>query len=378
MIILKRFCRNFFIFTQQSHGFRRFSTKTDSSVLVYRSLSKDPYVNLGFEDWMYENLNLELHRTVLFLWRNEPTVVIGRHQNPWKECNLQLMKSLGINLARRNSGGGTVYHDLGNINCTFFTNRIAYNRKNNLELLARFLKDFYGFNISLNERDDLIVDSKYKVSGTAAKLGLRKAYHHCTILCKVDTAKLNEVLQPSYSGIFSNATMSVRSDIKNLFEDSRYDWQEITSNLARFFIEENVVSGKDFNWNKHMVDVDPLAHEQSSDILKRRHKMLNWDWKYGKTPKFIYVIEHDFSFGRAKLTLTIKNGIVVESAVDCNESKEKISVSSLTKELLGTRFNRPDVLMTLCQSLSSRTLNYDHDEGQILKEVSEHIISSIH
>ena len=378
MISLHRFCRTYFIFSQQLHGFRNFSTKTDSSVLVYRSLSKDPYVNLGFEDWMYENLNLDLHRTVLFLWRNEPTVVIGRHQNPWKECNLQLMKSLGINLARRNSGGGTVYHDLGNINCTFFTNRIAYNRKDNLVLLARFLKDSYGFKISLNERDDLVMDSRYKVSGTAAKLGLRRAYHHCTLLCKVDTAKLNKVLQPSYSDIFSNATTSVRSDTKNLFEDSLYDWEEITNNLARFFILENVLSKKDLNLNKYMIDVDPLAHEKSSDILKRMHGMSNWDWKYGKTPKFIYVIEHDFSFGRAKLTLTIKKGIVVESTVDCSESKEKMLLSSLIKELLGTRLKNPDVSTTLCQSLSSRTLICDHHQEQILKEVSEHIISSIH
>ena len=361
----------------QSHGVRVYSTEEDSPILVYRSVSKDPYVNLGFEDWMYENMSFDLYN-ILFLWRNEPTVVIGRHQNPWKECNLELMKKLGVNLVRRNSGGGTVYHDIGNINCTFFTNRSAYNRKRNLDLLARFLKNFYKLDVSVNERDDLVLDSKYKISGTAAKLGLRKAYHHCTLLCKVDTARLNDILLPSYSGILSNATKSVRSNTKNLFDNSNYDWEEITNSLARFYIMENFISTVGAGLKEYVTDVDPLKVKNSPEILKRKHELTKWEWNYGKTPKFVYTIEENFSFGPVKLALTINKGIVAEIAVECSKSMEKSMILKLLSELPGTRFERSDVLMALCHYLSSPAHIGNYHEEEILKEVSESIVSSMH
>lgn len=355
-------------------GGRGFSTITRNSYLVYKSVSNDPYANLALEDWMYENLNLLSNETALLLWRNEPTVVIGRHQNPWKECNLELMKSSGINLVRRKSGGGTVYHDLGNINCTFFTSRSSYNRKKNLDFLARFLGKKYDFDVSLNQRDDLILNSKYKISGTAAKLGLKQAYHHCTLLCKVNTARLNEVLHPSYSGIFSNATRSVRSEIKNLFEDSTYDWEETSNNLARMFVIENGPSMN--NWNEQLLEIDPLS--QSHEILNKKYELLDWEWNFGKTPKFIFSTVEEFSFGSMKITMTVNKGIIAENTVECNDAKVQLLVTELLEQLKGVRFNRDDILMMLYQSLSSKTILKTSQEEQLLKEVSNFITTSMH
>ena len=90
--------------------------------LILQSVSNDVYQNLAVEDWIHDHVNLE-GKPVLFFWRNSPSVVIGRHQNPWQECNLNLMREKGVKLARRRSGGGTVYHDMGNINLTFFTTK---------------------------------------------------------------------------------------------------------------------------------------------------------------------------------------------------------------------------------------------------------------
>lgn len=130
---------------------------------VFMSQSTDIYTNLALEDWMYKNMDFTNHH-VMMVWRNEPCVVIGRHQNPWLEANVPLLSEKEIALARRNSGGGTVYHDRGNLNITFFTPRERYDRKYNLELIKRALYREFSIKSSINERQDIIVRDKYKVS----------------------------------------------------------------------------------------------------------------------------------------------------------------------------------------------------------------------
>lgn len=130
---------------------------------VFMSQSNDIFTNLAFEDWMYKNMDFSKHH-VMMVWRNEPCVVIGKHQNPWKEANIPLLAEKEIALARRNSGGGTVYHDRGNLNVTFFTPRDRYNRKYNLELITRALYRGFGIKADINEREDIIIRDKYKVS----------------------------------------------------------------------------------------------------------------------------------------------------------------------------------------------------------------------
>lgn len=98
------------------------TTKKPMKRVVFISQSTDVYANLGFEDWLYRNWSFE-KRQILFLWRNSPCVVIGRHQNPYVEANLPYLESANVPVVRRNSGGGTVYHDEGNLNLTFFTAR---------------------------------------------------------------------------------------------------------------------------------------------------------------------------------------------------------------------------------------------------------------
>lgn len=130
---------------------------------VFMSQSTDIYTNLALEDWMYRNMDFSNHH-VMMVWRNEPCVVIGRHQNPWLEANVPLLNDKEIALARRNSGGGTVYHDRGNLNVTFFTPRERYDRKYNLELIKRALFREFGIQSNINERQDIVIRDKYKVS----------------------------------------------------------------------------------------------------------------------------------------------------------------------------------------------------------------------
>lgn len=126
---------------------------------VFISQSYDVFTNLALEDWIYKNYDFGNHH-VLMLWLNDPCVVIGRHQNPFSETNTSQLESAGIELARRNSGGGTVYHDRNNLNCTFFTPRERYDRKYNLNLITRAIYREYGIDTEISPRDDILLQGK--------------------------------------------------------------------------------------------------------------------------------------------------------------------------------------------------------------------------
>ena len=130
---------------------------------VFISQSTDIHTNLALEDWFYKNHDFKNHH-VLLLWKNDPCVVIGRHQNPWIEANIQAVEDNGIALARRNSGGGTVYHDAGNLNLSFFTPRERYNRRYNLDIIIRAIFREWGLKTTINKKEDIVVQNEFKVS----------------------------------------------------------------------------------------------------------------------------------------------------------------------------------------------------------------------
>lgn len=137
---------------------RFYSTVIEKTVLISRST--DVFENLALEHWYYRHSDFT-NKSMLLLWVNNNCVVIGRHQNPWLEVNFD--PALDLRIARRNSGGGTVFHDNENLNMTFFTNRDIYNRKQNLELIVETLKNEWNVVTEINKREDIVIDNMYKV-----------------------------------------------------------------------------------------------------------------------------------------------------------------------------------------------------------------------
>ena len=145
-------------------------------------------------------------------------VVVGRHQNPWLECSVRNLDQEKVDLARRISGGGTVYHDLGNLNFSIITDRNIYNRKLNLQLLVDALKSCgESRELSITEQFDVLLEGQ-KISGTAARLDKGSAMHHFTCLVDSDVEMMDKCLTPTFRGkeiAFSRATSSRLAKVTN-------------------------------------------------------------------------------------------------------------------------------------------------------------------
>ena len=171
-----------------------------------------PYKNLAVEEYLL--LHCEPQECILYLWQNQNTVVIGRNQNAWKECKVESLEENGGHLARRLSGGGAVYHDLGNLNFTFLVSKENYSIDRQLEVIVKAVQKL-GAKAEKSGRNDILIDGK-KFSGNAFFDSKGYYYHHGTLLLNVDTASMSRFLNPSKAKLQSKGIDSVRSRVVNL------------------------------------------------------------------------------------------------------------------------------------------------------------------
>ncbi|XP_036419343.1 lipoyltransferase 1, mitochondrial [Colossoma macropomum] len=336
--------------------------------IVLKSASTDIFQNLALEDWIHEHIDVQ-ERSVLLLWRNSPAVVIGRHQNAWQECNLSLMRSMGIPLARRRSGGGTVFHDLGNINLTFFTSKKKYDRHRNLRVVTGALKDLRpDLDVSATDRFDIVLNGIYKISGTAAKLGRTAAYHHCTLLCSSDRSLLSSVLQSNCKGIKSNATPSVPSPVKNLQdEDPSLDLSAIMGAIASRYSAE-------FGFDSPVITVDPSVEQLMPGIHKMAADLQAWEWVYGRTPKFSICTSFTAEGANIGLDMDIKNGVVEKCAMDIPHHWLPPEVGKeLCSALTGIRFCPSEVAVVVAAFM--RTVSQAPDLARKTQSVYENVVA---
>lgn len=306
----------------------------------------DPTLNLAIE----EALLLKNGGTpALFLWQNAHTVVIGRGQNAWKECRSELLTQEGGTLVRRTTGGGAVYHDLGNLNFSFVMPKKLYDVSRQLKVIQQAVARF-GIKTEASGRNDIVLsDSGAKFSGNAFRHTTDMSLHHGTILMAVDMALLGRYLQPSKQKLQAKGVESVRArvgNLKDLAPDITLD-ALIAALFAAF--EQEYGKAEALDWQEEL---------DQNQVYAFQDKYRAWDWTYGKTPRFDLTLEARFPFGGVELLLSVKGGQVAEARCFTDANDPDLA-ERLEQALEGAAFTP--------KSLADRLM----DGGEELRQVAE-------
>ena len=302
----------------------------------YISTDLNPYKNIAIEKFLFDNVSEDT--CILYLWQNKKTVVIGKNQNPWAECNCNTLLESGGNLARRLSGGGAVFHDLGNLNFTFISSIENMDTKKNLQVIQKACC-MAGIETEISGRNDILADGK-KFSGNAFYNSKEKSYHHGTILINSDTAEMTKYLTPSKVKLEAKGVKSVKSRVVNLSElNSKLDCDKMKEYMLSAFKE---VFG--FLPTK-------ISSVNEADIKNDINKFSSWDFIYGSTIPFSVSYEKHFNWGNTQLLLGISQGKITSVKLYTDAMDWNLSVK-VENTLSNCRFIEDEIKKALFEALS--------------------------
>ncbi|WP_119327944.1 lipoate--protein ligase [Cysteiniphilum halobium] len=269
---------------------------------VYIATSHNPFYNLAVENWLFREMLTDT--PILYLWQNAPCVIMGRAQNPWRECNIDALNNSNIPIVRRQSGGGTVYHDLGNLNYTIMAKSKDYDKKANLALIVNVLKNC-GINAYASERNDILVtheNTDYKISGSAFRETKDKSFHHGTLLINADTSKLYHYLHHNIDkSLTAKGVHSKRSSVINL---ATVNPNINVEKIRNCFLNQ---------FNQHITYIP--EYMENKQVINEKNTLHTWQWRFGKTLPF----SRNFVFEGDDITLEIKHGQIVAFKSNANK-----------------------------------------------------------
>ena len=256
--------------------------------------STNPYYNMAFDEYCLESLPID--EPIFFLWQNRPAVIVGYNQEVNTEVNLDYLKEKGIDLVRRVTGGGAVYHDLENLNYTI-VGRSEDLERDYPEYAALMMKALQALGVpaTLSGRNDILVDGK-KVSGFAKRVCKNRLMVHGTLMYNVDVDVLTHVLNPSTTKLQSKGIASVRSRVTNLcnYLPELSDIQAFKNRL------EEILSNNYSDAEYKLSEADLANIQQLTD-----EKFATWEWNYGRSPKATLVHSARLACGTVEIHLTL-------------------------------------------------------------------------
>lgn len=258
----------------------------------------DPQINLAFEEYVFNQMDQD--ESYFLLWQNDNAVIVGKHQNTIEEINQEYIRENDIKVVRRLSGGGAVYHDLGNLNFTFIVNdrgREQFDFQTFTRPLVEALKTL-GVNAEFNSRNDIAIDGK-KFSGNSQYAKRGRILHHGTILFNSNLATIQSALKVKKDKIESKGIKSVKSRVTNITDylDETYTMEDFKAALLKaMFANDNL-------------EKITLSNEEIQAIERlKTEKYATWDWNYGKSPQYNLRKERKCDFGLITVLLQVEKG----------------------------------------------------------------------
>lgn len=309
-------------------------------IYVYESSSTNPYFNLAIEKQLLNRVKTGM--CILYLWQNKNTVVIGRNQNPWVECRGELLKKEGGKLARRLSGGGAVFHDLGNLNFTFLLPESDFDLNRQLKVIQHACEKF-GITAEFSGRNDLLVDGM-KFSGNAFYHTGDAAYHHGTLLINADMDKLSRYLSPSAAKLKSKGVQSVRSRVTNL--------QNYAPTLNCEILKDALKDSFAKVYGLSCIPIE-LSNNDYRQVTLFEEQFSSWEWNFGTPLPFDFTCNEHFPWGNISLQLAVKNGII-QSAKVFTDAMDWDLPTTIETNLPGIPFDTKSIIDTLsrCDTIS--------------------------
>jgi lipoate---protein ligase len=314
----------------------------------------DPRINLAIEEFALRNL--DIHETYLLFYINEPSIIIGKNQNTIEEINTKFVEENNIHVVRRLSGGGAVYHDLGNLNFSFIT-------KDDGESFHNFKKFTFpviealnniGVNAELSGRNDILVNGR-KISGNAQFATKGRMFSHGTLLFDTNIDNVVAALNVKKDKIESKGIKSIRSRVANIREFLSEDLtiEQFKEILLRSIF--NVSSIEDVP----RYELSDSDWEEIHRISEERYK--NWDWNYGKSPKFNLQHSRRFPVGQIDIRLEVNKGII-ENCKIYGDFFGVGDVADIEQLLIGKRYEKDEIAQAL------QSVDVKHYFGDITKE----------
>lgn len=317
---------------------------------IYSAPTGDGWLNLARDGYFLENN--KKGDVILYFYVNKNAVIIGRNQNAWKECSIANMDADGVQLVRRHSGGGAVFHDNGNLNFSFITDEKHYDLNRQMRVILNAVSKL-GLKAELSGRNDITVDGK-KFSGNAFSLAKGNRSQHGTILVNADLTKLSNYLCVSKEKMRSKGIDSVRARVCNLCELSSGLTVEAMRRLViESFIEEYGAA------SEYVFDGTALA-----EVEERRERLASWEWRFGKTPQFDFETDKRFSFGDTQIYFNLRDGVIRETKVysDCLDTE---LTTEIENALTGVHFRKEEIKAALSKM----------KDQSIAAELAEHFCS---
>jgi lipoate-protein ligase A len=268
---------------------------------ILRSVETDPVINLAIEEALYRNR--KDHEILVLFYRNTPSIIIGRNQNPWSECDVSWSVEHDIPIVRRISGGGTVYHDLGNLNVSFIVPRHVYAPDLFMDVSRRALHRL-SVPAKLCERRTIWLGDR-KVAGSAFTLTGKSAILHQCMLVSTDLAPLSRALRPPARRIRGNTVHSVRSPVCTL----RAAAPDVTVDAVTQACVDTIAETWEITGDS-AIDAGAIRPEKTLSELRRKYA--SWDWTFGRTGEFTHVLKPS---GQWEVILTVARGRVVHATM---------------------------------------------------------------